>query len=66
MQNKEEEEEEEGGGGGGGGGEEEEEEEEEEETCTQLMILISLSIEKCVFPCWSGATALPSDFLHSH
>jgi hypothetical protein len=27
------------------------------------MVLIPFSIEKCVFPCWSGATALPSDLL---
>jgi hypothetical protein len=27
------------------------------------MILIPLSIEKCVFACRFGATALPSDFL---
>jgi hypothetical protein len=30
------------------------------------MILISLSIYKCEFSCRFGATALPSDLLHSH
>jgi hypothetical protein len=26
------------------------------------MVLIPLSVEKCVFPCWYGATALPYDY----
>jgi hypothetical protein len=30
------------------------------------MILIPLSMEKCVFSRMFGATALPSDLLHSH
>jgi hypothetical protein len=30
------------------------------------MILIPVSIEKCVFSYRFGATALPSDLLHSH
>jgi hypothetical protein len=28
------------------------------------MILIPLSIEKCTFACWFGATSIPSDFLY--
>jgi hypothetical protein len=35
-------------------------------TCTQVMVLIPLSIEKCVFSCLCDATALPSDLLHSN
>jgi hypothetical protein len=27
--------------------------------CTQFMVLIPLSIDKCVFSCWCGATAPP-------
>jgi hypothetical protein len=34
------------------------------ETCTQVMVLILLSVEKHVFSSWFSATANPSDFLH--
>jgi hypothetical protein len=30
------------------------------------MILIPLSIEKCIFPIWFDATPVPSDLLYSH
>jgi hypothetical protein len=30
------------------------------------VVLIPLSIVKCVLSCWYSATALPSDLLHSH
>jgi hypothetical protein len=29
------------------------------------MILIPLSIEKCIFACWFGATSVTSDLLYS-
>jgi hypothetical protein len=29
------------------------------------MILIPLSVEKCVYSCWFGATSVPSDLLYS-
>jgi hypothetical protein len=30
------------------------------------MILIPLTIRKCIFACWLDATSVPPDLLHSH
>jgi hypothetical protein len=33
------------------------------ETCTEFMILIPLSMEKCIFAVWVRATLVPADLL---